>query len=49
MQQKVIKVNDTFKFTYDGFDNVLIVDKIASAGSNPFKKAAYVTFEKYKK
>jgi MinD-like ATPase involved in chromosome partitioning or flagellar assembly len=45
----IISIDHVYNFSYNNFDYVVRLDKIGKAGKNPFKQAAYITFEKYKK
>ena len=48
--QKVsINTDRVYTFSHNGFDYLVRLDKIGKAGKNPFKLAAYITFEKYGK
>jgi len=42
-----INFTTPLKFSRNGFDYTISLERIGSAGKNPFKKAAYLTFEKY--
>jgi hypothetical protein len=44
-----INVNSAYEFVYKENRYKVILNRIGRAGANPFKLAAYITFEKYKK
>jgi MinD-like ATPase involved in chromosome partitioning or flagellar assembly/predicted membrane protein len=45
----IVTLNTPLNFTYGGYNYVINLDRIGSAGKNPFTPAAYISFLKYKK